>query len=67
VEDRMDQVLQKVLDKLSRFVDTVEPDKLNPQALKHVTATLKDIRELQTGEQAEPTLRVEFDCPEWSK
>lgn len=67
MKDTVDQVLQKVLEKLNGFVDTVEPDKLNPQALKHVTATLKDIRDLQTGEQTEPTIRVEFSNPEWSK
>ena len=67
MEETVDQVLQKILEKLNGFVDTVEPEKLNPQALKHVTATLKDIRDLQTTEQAEPTVRVEFSDPEWKQ
>lgn len=66
-EERMDKVLAKVLAKLEGYVDTVEPEKLNPQSLKHVTATLKDIRDLQAMEQTETTIRVEFSEPEWSK
>ena len=62
----IDKVLTKVLYKLQEYVDTVEPERLNPQSLKHVTATLKDIRELQT-DGTESCLLVEFTNPEWSR
>ena len=62
----IEKVADKVLQKLAKYVDTVEPERLNPQSLKHVTATLKDIRELQT-EGVAPRLTVEFTNPEWNK
>ena len=46
MEDTVEKVLQKILQKLNGFVDTVEPEKLSPQSMKHVTATLKDIQDL---------------------
>ena len=66
MEDTVEKVLQKVLQKLDSFVDTVEPEKLSPQAMKHVTATLKDIRDLTLAEQpGEGQIHVIFDHPEW--
>ena len=62
----IDKVTDKVLQKLQKYMDTVEPERLNPQSLKHVTATLKDIRELQT-DGVVPQLVVEFTNPEWNK
>lgn len=65
--ETIDKVLSKVLCKLENYVDTVQPEKLNPQSLKHVTATLKDIRELQTDPgPTEGQITVIFDHPEWS-
>ena len=66
MKDTVERVLVKVLDKLSNYVDSVEPEKLSPQSMKHVTATLKDIRELtQDGQETESQIRVIFDHPEW--
>lgn len=62
----IDKVVNKVLQKLAKYMDTVEPERLSPQSLKHVTATLKDIRELQT-DGVVPQLVVEFTNPEWNK
>ena len=68
MEDTVEKVLQKVLQKLDSFVDTVEPDKLSPQSMKHVTATLKDIRDLtQAEEPGEGQIHVIFDHPEWKE
>ena len=68
MEDTIEKVLKKVLQKLDGFVDTVEVDKLNPQTMKHITATLKDIRDLtDTADPGEALIRVEFSCPEWTK
>lgn len=61
----MESVLKKVLQKLERYVDTVEPEKLSPQSLKHVTATLKDIRDLTDAPQTDGIIHVEFDHPDW--
>ena len=63
----MDRVLGKVLGKLEDYMDRVTPEKITPQVLKHVTGTLKDIRELQTEVQTDSVIRVEFSVPEWSK
>lgn len=65
--ETIDKVLNKVLCKLENYVDTVQPEKLNPQSLKHVTATLKDIKDLQQTEQTEATIHVAFSNPEWSR
>lgn len=61
----VEKVLGKVLEKLEAFVDTVEPEKLSPQSMKHVTATLKDIRDLTDTAQTDGIVYVEFDHPEW--
>ena len=59
------QALEEAMD---GFVDTAEVDKLNPQAMKHVTATLKDIKELTDREASgDAVIRVEFSCPEWTE
>ena len=64
----IDKVLTKVLHKLQEYVDTVEPERLNPQSLKHVTATLKDIRDLTADAQpGESRITVIFDHPEWKE
>lgn len=61
-------VAEKVLQKLEAFVDGVEPDKLSPQSMKHITATLKDIRELTEIPQvgSDTVIRVEFTEPDWT-
>ena len=66
MEETVEKVLQKILQKLDRFVDTVDPEKLSPQSMKHVTATLKDIQDL-TGDTrpTESQITVIFDHPEW--
>jgi hypothetical protein len=68
MEETVEKVLQKILQKLDRFVDTVDPEQLSPQSMKHVTATLKDIQDL-TGDTrpTESQITVIFDHPEWSK
>lgn len=67
-EQHLQQVAEKVLQKLNAFVDGVEPDKISPQAMKHVTATLKDIRDLTEIPQVSEgtTIRVEFSAPDWN-
>jgi hypothetical protein len=68
MEDNIEKVLKKVLQKLDGFVDTVEVDKLNPQTMKHITATLKDIRDLtEVNQPTESQITVIFDHPDWSK
>lgn len=64
--ETIDKVLCKVLTKLENYVDTVDPEKLNLQSLKHVTATLKDIRELTDAPQSDGRICVVFDHPEWN-
>ena len=66
MEETVEKVLQKILQKLNSFVDTVEPEKLSPQSMKHVTATLKDIQDLTADAQpGESQITVIFDHPEW--
>ena len=68
MENTVERVLQKILQKLSGFVDTVEPEKLSPQSMKHVTATLKDIQDLTADAQPpESRITVIFDHPEWKE
>lgn len=64
----VENVAEKVLQKLEAFVDGVEPDKLTPQSMKHITATLKDIKELTEVPQvgADTVIRVEFSQPDWT-
>ena len=64
----MEVVAEKVLQKLEAFVDGVEPEKLSPQSMKHITATLKDIRELTEIPQvgSDTVIRVEFTEPDWT-
>ena len=64
----VESVAEKMLEKLGSFVDSVTPDKLTPQTMKHITATLKDIRELTEVPQvsADTVIRVEFSDPDWT-
>ncbi|MBQ8796871.1 MAG: hypothetical protein IJZ56_01595 [Oscillospiraceae bacterium] len=64
---QIEHVLSKVLQKLDRYVDTVETEKLSPQAMKHLTGTLKDIRDLTDQPTAQGVIHVEFDHPEWKE
>ena len=66
---RTERVLEKVLKKLEGYVDTVTPEKVSPQSMKHITATLKDIRELTADPQTQTgvTVRVEFAEEKWSQ
>ena len=61
----IEKVLKKVLQKLNRYVDTVDPERLSPQSMKHVTATLKDIRDMTDTPQTDSTIHVTFEHPEW--
>ena len=67
--ETLEKVLNKVLQKLESYVDSVEPEKVNPQSMKHVTATLKDIRDLTAQPENETGLsvRVEFAEENWSQ
>ena len=67
--ETVEKVAEKVLQKLESYVETVTPEKLSPQSMKHVTATLKDIRELTTQPENEGglTVRVEFAEEIWSQ
>lgn len=67
-EQYLQQVAETVLEKLDAFLQTVEPENLSPQTMKHITATLKDIRELtQESPLSDGTcIRVEFPRDDWN-
>lgn len=60
---RLLQLADQILDKLTAQVEQATPGTLNPQAMKHVTAVLKDLRDIQGGVSDGPSgqIRVVFE------
>ena len=46
-EEKLLALADQILEKLSRRVSAEDADTLNPQALKHITGVMKDLRDLQ--------------------
>jgi len=69
MEKKLEKVARQVLKKVGAYVDTVEPESLSPQTMKHITATLKDIRDLIREEVMDSgvTIRVEFGNEDWTE
>ena len=69
MEKKLEKVARQVLKKVGQFVDAVEPENLSPQTMKHITATLKDIRDLTREETVDNgvTIRVEFGNEDWTE
>lgn len=44
---KMQTVADMILDKLKERVEQEDPIKMNPQALKHITGVMKDLRDIQ--------------------
>lgn len=44
---RLQSVADKLLDKVEAIVDGCEPEDMDTQSLRHISATLKDIKEIQ--------------------
>lgn len=67
MQKKLEKVAQQILRKLGQYVDGVEPESLSPQTMKHVTATLKDIRDLTAEAPVDTgmTIRVEFSNEDW--
>ena len=47
------QVADKLLEKLEAVVELVEPQSASTQSLRQIAATLKDIRDIQSGKNEE--------------
>lgn len=62
MDKKLEKVARQVLNKLGQFVEAVEPETLSPQTMKHITATLKDIRDITREDVVDSgvTVRVEF-------
>ncbi len=59
MDRKMKAVAELVLQRLERFLQQQED--VDPQKCKHITATLKDIRELRTEDTGAKELVVMFD------
>ena len=44
--EKLQQAADLVLDRVSRFLEESDPGALTPQAIKHFSSTLKDIRDI---------------------
>ena len=45
--EKMQQVADLILDKLKLRVEQEDAARMNPQALKHITGVMKDLRDIQ--------------------
>ena len=59
-EDKLLQLADTILEKLTRRLDSEEGNTLNPQALKHITGVMKDIRDLQRDAKDTGEITVTF-------
>ena len=48
-DEALQAVAQLLLDKLTEKVRTAPPAELNPQAMKHITGVLKDLKDIRSG------------------
>ncbi len=58
-EEDVSRVARMVLQRLEEYLGSCGP--IDPQKCKHVTAALKDIRDLQQGQEGAAQLVVVFD------
>ncbi|MBO5867420.1 MAG: hypothetical protein J6Q54_00740 [Oscillospiraceae bacterium] len=68
MDQELEQVARQVLSKVEQYVDGVDPERLSPQAMKHITGVLKDLRDMRR-ESAPDTgvaIRVEFQNDAWN-
>ncbi len=63
-EDKLLRLADTILEKLTRRLQSEEGDTLNPQALKHITGVMKDIRDLQQDAKDTGEILVTFSG-EW--
>lgn len=50
---KMLKVADMVLDKLKIRVESLDPMEMNPQALKHITGVMKDLKDIQSEKDAQ--------------
>lgn len=69
MEKELERVARQVLNKLGQYVDGIAPETVSPQTMKHITATLKDIRDLsrEDTEDRGIAIRVAFDNEAWTE
>ena len=63
-EEKLLALADEILEKLTRRVAAEEGETLNPQALKHITGVMKDLRDLQQDARDNGTITVTF-AGEW--
>lgn len=63
-EEKLLQLADTILDKLTQRMHSEEGNTLNPQALKHITGVMKDIRDLQQDAADTREILVTF-AGEW--
>ena len=63
-EEKLLRLADTILDKLTQRINSEEGDTLNPQALKHITGVMKDIRDLQQDATDTGQITVTF-AGEW--
>lgn len=63
-EEKLLRLADIILEKLTRRVEAAEGESLNPQALKHITGVMKDLRELQQDARDTGEITVTFSG-EW--
>lgn len=63
--EKLAALADKILDKLSLRVDAEDGETMNPQAMKHITGIMKDLRDIQqTDRDSGCSITVTFDR-EW--
>ena len=51
---RLLQLAELVLEKLYARVEAADPTELNPQAMKHITGVMKDLKDIHAGTRDDP-------------
>lgn len=59
-EEKLLALADQILEKLTRRVAAEDADTLNPQALKHITGVMKDLRDLQQDAKDTGAITVTF-------
>ena len=55
---RLQSVADTIIEKLEVRVSALDPLEMNPQALKHITGVMKDLKDIQSADGGEETGKI---------
>lgn len=58
--EKLQELADELLEKLRERISAEDPQTMNPQAIKHITGVMKDIRDIQLAKPEEDRQTMQF-------